>query len=157
AAPGSRLWSDGIFLYVGITSQIERVDLVTGEARMVTGIPQGGFVDGPAGVALALNAQGAWADSQYIYFIDDSLRRFDRATGEIKTVAGRALRLSEGTIPSELFDVRTFTGGDDGFLYAIAGSAIYKISLATREITHLAGAFNEQGVRDAIGGEARFY
>src|SRR5262249_27062153 len=43
------------------------------------------------------------------------------------------------------------------FLYAISGYAVYKIALATREITHLAGAFDEHGVKDAIGGEARFY
>src|SRR5262249_43096040 len=66
SGPGTKpLWSDGRFLYIGITDQIGRIDLVTGEALMVTGLPGGGFVDGPAGVALVMNAQGAWADSQY--------------------------------------------------------------------------------------------
>jgi hypothetical protein len=84
------------------------------------------------------------------------LRRLNLATREVRTLAGRVLLLSEGRIPSEQFEATSVTGGGQ-FLYATSGHAVYRISLATREITHLAGAFNESGTKDGVGSEARFW
>jgi hypothetical protein len=114
-----------------------------------------GFQDGLPGIARIGVPKGIWSDMQYVYFLDDSLRRINNATGEVTTWVGRALRLSQGNIPSEQFSVTTLTGGN-GYLYAISGYAVYKVSLATREITHLAGAFNERGTKDGSATEARF-
>jgi len=156
SAGPSALWSDGRIVYIGVTGGIQQFDPVTREVRTIMGgLMSTGFQDGPPGVARMGIPKGIWSDAQHIYFVDDSLRRFNLATQEVTTFAGRALRLSQGLIPSEMFGVNSITGGD-GFLYATSGYAVYKISLTTREITHIAGAFNESGTKDGIGNAARF-
>src|SRR5213594_2531852 len=163
------LWSDGKFVYVGGSTEIHRFD--PGSAQFTTlagaqGYP--GAQDGIGETARLYLLGGMWGDAQYLYFTDRSfssssgkpvdgrLRRLNLATREVITLAGRVLLLSEGHIPSEQFEATSVTGGAK-FLYATSGNAVYKISLATREITHLAGAFNESGTKDGIGSEARFW
>src|SRR5881396_1800976 len=91
----STIWSDGIFIYVGGTGVIQRFDARTGELKTLAGTTfSGGFQDG-IGEAARLGApQGIWSDGQYVYFLDDSLRRLNLATREVTTWVGRALRLS---------------------------------------------------------------
>jgi hypothetical protein len=152
----STIWSDGKFIYAGVGGGIQRLDPGTNELKTIVGSPQlPGFQDGLPGIARIGVPQGIWSDGQYIYFVDNSLRRFNLTTQEVTTWVGLVLRLSEGKVPPEQFGAIAVTGGN-GFLYAASGYAIYKISLATREITHLAGAFNERGTKDGTGSEARF-
>ncbi len=153
----SALWSDGKFVYVGGATEIQRFD--PGSAQLTTLAGARGHVGAQDGIGetARLNLPGAmWGDAQYLYFTDRSLRRLNLATREVITLAGRVLLLSEGHIPSEQFEATSVTGGGQ-FLYATSGHAVYKISQATREITHLAGAFNESGTKDGVGSEARFW
>jgi hypothetical protein len=114
-----------------------------------------GFQDGPPETTRIGFPKGLWTDAENIYFLDNSLRRFNTTSREVTTVAGRALRLSGGSIPPQQFAATSITGAG-GLMYATSGFAVYRISVATREVTHLAGAFNESGTRDGSAIDARF-
>ena len=74
----------------------------------------------------------------------------------VTTIAGENIVFSQGVFPADLFSTSSITG-DDNFIYAVNGYAIYKISFRTRQVTHLAGAFNESGTADGPPDKARFY
>ncbi|HYR90837.1 MAG TPA: hypothetical protein VE422_42640 [Terriglobia bacterium] len=155
------LWSDGqgnFFFSDG--SNIREAVLSTREVSLVASAP-------PASSRVI---SGIWGIGNTLIATDQNANivfRVNSATKQVSTLAGLPytapsrdegpppLRLSEGTIPPEQFGATSVTGGEQ-FLYASSGYAVYKISLATREITHLAGAFNERGTKDGIGADARF-
>jgi hypothetical protein len=147
---------DGSYLYVSDSTVIRRFSLSTAESAIIAGVPNdGGFIDGPVSTARLGYVQTMWMGGRSLLVVDGRLRRFDLSTQTVSTVAGHSIVLSSGEFPPDQFETRTLTGSGI-FLYAMSGQAVYKISLQTRAITHLAGAFNESGTQDGRGAEARF-
>jgi hypothetical protein len=70
-------------------------------------------------------------------------------------IAGRNIVLSQGVFPADQFNTQSISGSRD-FIYAVAGHSLYRISRKTREVTHLAGAFNEAGIADGPPEQSRF-
>ena len=181
-APWS-IWGDSTYLYVGDQGAgIRRIRISTAEVtKLVTKVP----VDFPKGIAgdgtnlyvtdvdlkikkiviatgevtALVNFGGipVWMDQQSLYirsFNGIAIDRIVLATGELARVTP-AMELVEGVVPSDRIRVNvSWTDGE--FLYGISGGAVYKVRIATGDVTHIAGAFDEFGLVDAVGNHARF-
>ena len=147
----------GTSLYVFDSSTVRRIALLNAEVTTIAGSPVGvGSYEDGIGEAARFGGFGAlWTDGRSVYVGDGRLRKLDLSTRAVTTITGSNILLSQGVIPSDQFVTRNLTGNGD-FLYAVSGYAVYKISLKTREIRHLAGAYNESGQADGRGNNARF-
>jgi sugar lactone lactonase YvrE len=153
----SALAGDGAYLYVGASSTIRRITLSTAEVTTIAGSPSQ-FIpeDGTGQEAHFGYIQGLWTDGRVAYAADGRIRKLDLATRAVTTIAGRNVVLSQGVFPADQF-ISQSLAGNANFIYAIDGYGLYKISPRIREITHLAGAFNEPGSADGPADKARFY
>lgn len=135
------MWGDGESLYYGDGGFVRRMIVSTGEVTPFAAVP----------------SSGLWGDEQFLYGVRASaVARVTIATKDIAPITPlRTVQFSEGTLPSDRF-VMSVEWGDGEFIYGISGQAIYKTRISTGEITHVAGAFNERGLVDAVGNKARF-
>lgn len=137
---------DNDYLYVGESSgSVRRISRATAEVSTIIGQRN----------IRVFNVTGLWTNGQSLYVADGRLKRLDLSSLAVTTIAGPSIVLSQGTFPSNNFSAQTLTG-DSNYLYAMDGCALYKVSLRTRDITALAGTFNECGSGDGRGNQARF-
>jgi hypothetical protein len=138
----SNISGDGTNLYVS-DGFIRRISISTAEVST--------FLDLP-GYPL-------WSDSRYLYAGNQPpneavLNRITLSTREVSRIFP-PLQFSEGVIPSDRLPVN-ISWGDGEFLYGMYGQALYKVSMATGQIIHVAGVFDEAGRVDGVGNSARF-
>jgi sugar lactone lactonase YvrE len=153
-------------LYVSDSSKrvIRKLVLATAEVTTFAGAPdESGTTDGLGTAArfaapnsLTFNGDGN------LYVADlGAVRQVALASGQVSTLAGGTTvfeGIADGTGSAARFDaVEHITSDDVGNLYVSDFSTLRKISLATSEVTTLAGAAGEYGYADGAGAEARFY
>lgn len=167
------LWGDGAYLYVAESGNhtVRGIALLSADVTTVAGRPGiNGYVDGAAGDARFSSPSGLWGDANYLYVADGTfnnvIRRIAFGTGEVSTLAGAPLSVTpinqaatvDGIGLTARFNGPWALWGDGANLYVLEnpGFTIRKISLATLEITTVAGQAGVPGSSDGIGSQATF-
>ncbi|KZC97414.1 thioredoxin-like domain-containing protein [Oceanibaculum pacificum] len=129
-------------------------------ARFGSGRP--GFNDGPSDGARFRDPQGLAADAQAIYVADTgnhAIRRIDRLTGQVATLAGTGRRgyVLQSAVPladAELASPWDMTLAGDTLYFANAGThQLGYLDFARAEIVRLAGS-GAENIHDGPAGEA---
>jgi hypothetical protein len=151
--------SDSTYLYVARTGWgIAKVLLSDGTASNFAGDPNvAGTTDGPYASAKFYYVPGISVVGGTIYAEGDGIRKLE--AGMVTTFVGRSdpETVTEGD-NANLFEMRGITG-DGTYLYVTAHTAcvVMKITIATGHVEVLAGAINQCGIVDGIGGAARMH
>jgi IPT/TIG domain len=154
-------WSDGEFIYGSSQHAVYKVRIADGQATALAGSrSENGFVDGIGDRARFPIITGMWGDGTHLYvlqggyvsddvLIGDAVRRINLATREVSTFATfQPLEFNPNL--SNPFDI----WGDGRFLYVtdVSRRGIYRVSIASREVTLFASGFGNIG---AIWGDGR--
>lgn len=122
-----------------------------------------GYVDGPATTARAWQLGAITTDGNVFYFSDNTnavVRKFDPATGEVSTVAGKAgfYGAADGPLTMARFSrpEGIFVDGNNLFVSDGNASTIRQIDLSSGMVSTLAGLNGSQGNTDGTGKGARF-
>jgi sugar lactone lactonase YvrE len=155
--------SDGSNLYVTKFHSVAKVIVATGEVVPLAGeeLSSDGSVDGTGSQArFAGMPESITTDGKNLYVCDAGLRKITIATGAVTTVARGATSLGavDGPGLSARFNMPTdvTTDGNSLFVTDAANLTIRKISIATGEVTTLAGSASVPDTKDGIGAAARF-
>jgi len=152
-------WNDGEFLYGTSGTAIYKVRIANGEITHVAGaFSESGFVDGVGNHARFSRFTSMWGDGIYLYALQgdsrDAVRRINIATREVSTLA---------VLPAVQSGAFTYKDiwGTGGYLYIsdVLTRSIYRVSIATGEVTRFAGGDHVGGPYefvDAVGTAARF-
>jgi len=139
---------------------IRKVVIASGEATTIAGsIGVRGSTDGIGSAALFSSPKGITTDGKYLYVADNSnIRKIEVATGDVKTLAGRAgvYGSSDGTASAALFRMPRGVTTDGTYLYVTDSTTIRKIEISSGEVTTIAGN-SAYGSIDAVGTMARFF
>jgi len=173
SAPGLRLFSttvsrnisgDGTNLFVAGSTNILKVNPVTGSMENVAGIPgTPGADDGIGQNARFQASSGLWNDGRYLYIADNGnglIRRMSLATYEVTTLAGRpgVRGIVDGIGRDAAFSWPNGIWGDGTNLYITDDHTVRKLSLATNEVRTIAGSLDRvPGLIDGVGTQARFF
>jgi sugar lactone lactonase YvrE len=168
----TRPWSvasDGagnLFVADTFSHTIRKVTLASGAVATVAGLPGvSGYADGTASAARFYNPDGLACDSKGVLYISDQYNRTIRklviATGEVTTLAG-----SPGVGPAVdgIGAAAHFAypaglaldGAGNLFVADVGFHTIRRMSLATAEVTTLAGRSEHSGSADGKGTDAEF-
>ncbi len=185
---GNGFWGDGTFLYVtrrNVTHSLLRIEIATGSVTtaQVPGLRYPQALSGDSAnlylvdaatllqISIATGevetiadlgpAETIWQDAAAFYFsTDGSIRRLDRSTGAITTIAGDKYTLgaTDGIGPAARFQIAKGIWGNAGQLYVAdyANNAIRRITIATGEVTTFAGSITEHSMIDGDASTARF-
>jgi len=163
--------TDGIFLYVTdpINNTISKIAIATGVVTLVAGsrsTQAWGYQDGPGEIANFKRPYGITTDGKNLYVADTFnhvIRKIVIATGVVSTLAGRwntagSVGSEDGVGPDASFSSPRGITTDGTFLYVCdtGNQTIRKISLATGQVTTLAGKPGVIGSADGVGPLASF-
>lgn len=155
-------------VYVADSSNhaVRKIVAATGEVTTFVGtLTKSGSADGIGAAARFALPEGLVVDGSNLYVADTAnhtIRQVSLTTGAVTTVAGLA-RMSgqaDGNGSTARFNSpRGATADGQGHLYVCDSSnnTIRKITLATGEVSTLAGMAGMQGSADGPGSAARFY
>lgn len=156
----------GSYLYVADmwNSVIRRIDLSSGTVSTVAGIPGTyGSVDGPSGTASFYSPADISFSGDYLYVVDMDahiVRRVDRDTGEVVTIAGKAPAsgTQDGTGRESRFYVPggVAVDGDKIYVADTFNHAIREVDLLSGEVTTLVGIPGISGTTDSGESPALF-
>ncbi len=148
------------------TTTINANTLANANALSVTtfaGAPgSAGSTDGPASSARFEDPYHAWSDGAFLYVTDATnsrIRRITLSTGDVVTFAGGTYGSLDGIGTAAQFGTPTGIWGDGIALYVADEdfNTIRKITIATAEVTALAGQAGQFGTADGTGSAARFH
>ena len=155
--------SGDVFVAVAIGTAVARIDVATGEATVVAGVEgTTGFADGAGAAALFRQVTGLFADAaSHLYAVDQGncvLRRIDRTTAEVSTVAGAAGQCSvvDGDTSAARLGLPIGITGDSNELYVSDWNCVREMDIATGNVSTFAGTWNRIGDADGQGAAARF-
>ena len=158
------LATDGTTLWISDGRRLRSMRLDgQGGVSTVAGSATAGCADG-VGAAAQLNDTRALAYHKgFIYMVDATcrtLRRFDPATGDVKTMAGGASGTMNGFgLQAQFVSPRYLAADQAGFLYIVDtnGNQLRAYDVATTEVTTVAGEpTGACGLVDGVGPAARF-
>lgn len=157
------VWGDGTYLYVTDTWGIRKVAIATGTVTSLAGLAGfPGSADGTGSAARFSNPTGIWGDGTNLYVTEGAVhtvRKIVISTGEVTTFAGAAsvIGSTDAVGTSARFNNPLGIWGDGTYLYVSdAGNTIRRITIATREVTTIAGTSGTPGTADGIGTLAQF-
>jgi len=161
-------WVDSGYLYVAdyVNSTVRRISLNYGFVTTLAGQAGAfGAVDA-AGIGARFGEPvGIWAHGDSVFVTDayyDTIRRVSVSSGNVTTLAGSASEASgsaDGAGSSARFRSPAGIWGDGKTLYVCdsLNFTIRKITIATGDVTTLAGAPQVRGDVDGNGSTARFF
>ena len=157
----SDLWGDDQNLYVGNGNVISKFNLATGTLSTFAGSGAVGGADGIGIGASFRGVRGLWGDGIYLYAVDypgRTIRRISLASAEVATFAGTDFveGFEDGIGPAAQFFVPEDVWGDGTYLYVTDYNRIRRVSIATGEVTTIAGRRGSIGQDDGIGTVATF-
>ena len=157
---------DGQHLYISDTLNrtIRSIDKTTAQVTTLAGAPgQWGSTDGAGSAARFQEPAGITVVGTVVFVADRSshtIRRIDAATGGVTTMAGYPNQAgsTDGNDGYARFSAPQGIAGDTAFLYVAdtGNHTIRRISIATAEVTTLAGTAGQYGTSDGTGAAARF-
>jgi hypothetical protein len=149
------IWGKDGLLYIEDQYRVRTVNTMTGEVITIAGRPTI-VADGIGMDARFNNPTGIWGDSTYLYVTDQAnhvLRRINRTTAEVQTVAGQAGEsgMVDGTGDRARFNLPTAICSDGTSLYiADSGNdAIRRITPGTWQVVTFAGTPGGAGNADS--------
>ncbi len=158
--------TDGTNLFITDTfnNTIRKVVLSTGEVTTLAGMPGAvGSNDGTGSDAFFNTPHGITTDGTNLYVADTnnySIRKIVISSGVVSTLTGSAgaFGSDDGAAPDARFGAPTGIVTDGTFLYVTDtwNSTIRRVSIATGEVTTLAGKVGTKGSTDGIGATALF-
>jgi hypothetical protein len=158
--------SDGTYLYVVDSSShtIRKIDLATSQVTTIAGLANNyGSTDATGTAARFKVPSGITNDGVNLYVTDTAnytIRKIVIATGAVSTFAGTAgsSGSSNGVGTAARFYYPREINCDGTYLYVsdAANNTIRKITLATKDVTTLAGTAGNSGAVDGTGSAARF-
>ncbi|MFZ4528229.1 MAG: hypothetical protein ACOYNW_07020 [Undibacterium curvum] len=158
------LYTDGTNLYVTSDTTVRKIVIATGAVTTLAGKASTvGNTDGTGSTALFNNPWGITGDGVNLYVTDlgsHTIRKIVIATGEVTTLVGRAglSGSNDGYGVAALFKEPWGITTDKSSLYVTdsANQTIRKITLATTEVTTLAGKPGVVGNSNGTGAAASF-
>ena len=158
------IFTDGTNLYVTSNATVRKVVIATGAVTTLAGkYMTFGNTDGNGSAALFNNPWGITGDGVNLYVTDlgsHTIRKIVIATGEVTTLVGRAglSGSNDGYGVAALFKEPWGITTDKSSLYVTdsANQTIRKITLATTEVTTLAGKPGVVGNSNGTGAAASF-
>jgi hypothetical protein len=157
----SGVWTDGNDVYVADAyfDTIRQISLITGQVTTLAGSSNNpsGSTDGIGANARFRSPHGVWGDGSNLYVSDSfnfTVRKIVTATGEVTTLAGApGLRgATDGVGSASRFFAPLDLWGDGTYLYVADGSAIRRVTLATRRVETVSGNPLISGYEDAEQG-----
>lgn len=158
--------SDGTNVYVADSGSntIRKVNIATGMVTTIAGkAGTTGFADGIGVAARFVNPDGIATDGSNLYVADsgnNTIRKIVIATGDVTTLAGtpQASGSTDGSLTAARFMMPRGIATDGTNLYVTdtGNHTIRRITLATGEVTTLAGTAGTAGSTDGIGTAAHF-
>jgi DNA-binding beta-propeller fold protein YncE len=160
-AQGNAVYARAVHVHEDHSTTLDPAVLVAGN------LTRSGHLDGAGPDALLDHPQGLALDGAGGLFVADrgsaTVRRIELSTGEVTTLAGSAdlTGTADGVGsaarfrgPAGLF----YLPGALAMLYVADADAhtVRAIDLSTREVTTPFGAADQHGLRDGVGGDARF-
>jgi len=121
-----------------------------------------GSADGTGANARLHGPRGLVADGAGHLYVADSdnnrLRKIVISTGDVTTVAGQGYSSQDGIGAGAGFEGPMAVSLDAGTLFVVDGwgQMVRKVSLASTQVTTLAGAAQHEGLADGTGAAARF-
>lgn len=166
--PTGAAWDGTGSLYVADGFTVRKLDPASGEVTTLVGTAlHTGSTDGTGPAARFWQPYAvAWDGTANLYVSDAAtftIRKVVAATGQVTTFAGspNGYGSSDGIGTAARFSlVRGLAADRAGSVYVADSSSnntIRKISVATGEVTTLAGTAGMQGGGDGVGAAARFY
>jgi hypothetical protein len=152
-------------LYVteAATDAIRRIQLATTQVTTLAGDARAasGFVDGIGPAARFTFPLGIWGDGTHLYIADRgnfTIRMIVIATAQVSTFAGtpRAQGTVDGIGSAARFVYPQGLWGDGTYLYVADGHAIRRITIASAEVTTVAGNLIQPAIDDGVGAAAGF-
>ncbi len=158
------LTTDGINLYVADAGNntIRKTAIATGEVTTLAGSPgTPGALDGTGSSAKFSFPIAVATDGTSLYVADsgnNTIRKVTIATGQVTTLAGKAgvSGSLDGTGASAQFSYLSDITTDGTNLYVLDANAIRMVTIATGQVTTLAGVASTAGYADGTGSAARF-
>jgi sugar lactone lactonase YvrE len=145
------IWGKGNLLYVEDQHRVRTVDVTTDLVLTIAGLPAIA-ADGIGFDARFNNPTGIWGDGGYLYVTDMSnhvLRRIDRNTAQVLTVAGKpgVAGALDGIGSQARFNspIAVCSDGTSIFIADDGNHAIRRVSLATWQVTTFAGTLGKSG------------
>jgi hypothetical protein len=160
-------WADNGHLYLAdyVNSTVRNISLTTGAVLTLAG-QAGTFdaVDGPASNARFGEPVGIWANNDAVFVTDayyDTIRRIAIPSGDVTTLAGSPTDVSgsaDGAGSLARFRSPAGIWGDGTTLYVCdsLNFTIRKITIATGDVTTMAGTAQIRGDQDGTGPVAQF-
>lgn len=160
--------TDGSYLYVCDSSNnaIDRVNISDGTVELFAGASDGssGSSDGIGDAARFWDPYGITTDGTYLYVADRRnhiIRRIEISTRTVTTMAGTANSSGsdDGTGTAARFDEPMSIATDGTYLYIGDWNnfTIRRVSIASGEVTTMAGRVGVPGDTDGVGTAATFY
>lgn len=156
------IWSDRQAIYIvdngsfdpqSQRSLIQRIDLATLDVSTIAGSgSQVGYVDGAGVFARFNHPTGLWGDGTHLFVADNenrAIRQIDLATNQVSTLAGfpesrpfpdASPPIVDGPASMARFTMPTRIWGDGTYLYVTDFFVIRQVTIATGEVTTLAGS-----------------
>jgi hypothetical protein len=161
------IWGDGNYLYVTEwLGAIRRVRISDGQVSTFAGIPAlpingSPSVDGVGATARFGGPWGIWGDGSSLYVVDRLsyvIRKVDIDTAAVTTIAGATgvSAFTDGPRDQARFAHPGAIWGDGTYLYIADSAAIRRVTIATGDVTTIAGT--AAGIRDVdgVGAAAQF-
>lgn len=153
----------GANFYVADSAGVVR-QISSGTGSAVTIAGKAGYfsyADGVGDVARFRSIGGMVTDGTNLYLSDaigNNVRKVEIATGTVSTVAGNGPGSTDGTgADARFYNPRDVTSdGTNLYVTDEYNRTVRKISIATGEVTTLAGSPDVFGGKDGVGAEARF-
>jgi hypothetical protein len=155
------VWGDGANLYITDTSNytIRKLNLGSGAVTTIAGSAgMSGQVNGTGASALFVGPTGIWGDGTSLYVADTyntsqrAIRKIVLATGVVTTVAALG-----NLTNSPANGVGLWGDGTNLWIADSSRDSIWKLVLASSQLTIFAGGASISGYGDATGTAARFY
>ena len=145
-------------------SVIRKTVIASGVTTTLAGIANAwGYANSTASQTRLYSPRGMAMVNNLLYVLDSgscTLREFDPSTGQMTSFAGLAYTcsVSDGTRANARFQspAGITTDGTNLYVSDYAGQTIRKVTIATGDVTTIAGNPGLAGSTDGIGGAARF-
>lgn len=153
--------TDDTSLYVtSAANYVRQVSIATGAVTTLAGNGTPGSADGDFNLARFYYPLGVTHVAQRLYVIEaegHTVRKLDLVAGTISTVASIAAYTDGVAAAARLSDVfHTATDGTHLYLAGYGGNIIRRVTIATGEVTTIAGLAGTAGSTDGVGSAARF-
>jgi len=160
----SGITTDGTNLYVSDDNTVRKVVIATGEVTTVAGVASNrGAADGTGTDALFFRPAGIATDGVNVFVADygnRTIRKVAVTTGEVTTLAGSpVMGAADGTgAAGRFYFPRGITTDGTSLFVADTGNlTIRRVTIATGQVSTLAGSPGAAGTADGTGVAAKFF